>query len=366
MRIYITFIAILLTGCAARTNRVSSIPGAGSAYRVASVNGLPFVFPPSARTNEVEQHISVPGVRRGAAACSLTASTLPFQWDARGRIVRTHLAFENNFSQEGFRNSFEAFRAALEKLEQNRCLAPGDAQRILNRMTERQPLPYLETLFARYGYNTFKGFVDVRPGMHLHVQYAIVKPGHTTADRLEDFDIGTHHYDVVDGIRLKRTAGDASIFQRAAAEVPDLEAHTRAAYRIFYLTKFLKIAGQPERASNLLGTRTVAALQEGTAKFLQDAALTCDGKLTAEAPECVALSRRVFYQPQVQVTLNGKPDEIDVGMNVGYLFNQRKIKASSFMLERRYGKGYKPFRLPGEKSLATSIPLLTGDRIVWK
>ncbi len=356
--------ALLLAGCAARP------------YRVAPLKGLYYVYPPGHKTApRAEERVSLANAvraRAGQAACTVSGAGFALEWKRERPVAVSRLAglVAKGYNQEAMRDAIDRFRADLEGLEERGCLKPGDAAAAMAAVGERVPLLALETVYFHYGYNRWKGYVDLRPGLNLGVQWALSRGGHAWGTSLEDLDVGTRRYAVearrgASGVRLVRGAESVSSGEDPGPRVPDLAGSRMAHYRLFFLTKYLKIAGEPERHAVIVGATRLADLREYSAKFLEDADLTCQGKLTRTPPECIAVDKRISFLPEIQVTINGQAAHFTIGTDLRSVLYARKALGKKYTLERRYGNGWRKVAFPAGETEALKVPLLDGDRVSY-
>ena len=356
--------AVLLAGCAARP------------YRVAPLKGLYYVYPPAHKTApEAEERVSLANVLRargGGTACTVSGSGFALEWKREKPVVASRLAgvVAKGYNQEAMREAIDGFRADLEQLEERGCLEPGDAAAAMAAVGERLPLLALETVYLRYGYNRWKGYVDLRPGLNLGVQWALSRGGEAWGTSLENLDVGQRRYAVEarpgeSGVRLVRGAETVSNGEDPGPRVPDLAGSRMAHYRLFFLTKYLKIAGEPERHAVIVGAPRLADLREYSAKFLEDADLTCQGKLTRTPPECIAVDKRISFLPEIQVTINGEAAHFTIGTDLRSVLFARRALGKRYTLERRYGSGWRKVAFPAGDTEALKVPLLDGDRLSY-
>jgi hypothetical protein len=356
--------AALSSGCAVRD------------YRVAKVNGLHYVYPPGRKVDISplrEQRIPLPGIARAsdAARCRIEGEAFALELAPRPvAVTRLDRVRETAYNQQRTRDAIEEFRVALEKLESTGCLKPGESGRVLETVGERVTMMSGETVFLRYGFNRWRNYIDLRPGMALGVQWAFSRGPEPWGTNLADMDIGKRQYVIQPrsgqaGVALAKTGETITNGGAPQEWTPDLLALGRAQYRLFFLTKYMTIMGQPERSATLLGANTVEELREITPKFLEDADLACRGKLTAFAPECVSVDKKISFLPEVSVAVNGQPEYLTIGTAVGGLLKMKRAEGQPFTLERRYGSGYRKVVFPPGDPQALGLPLLDGDRIAY-
>jgi hypothetical protein len=354
--------AVLLAGCAARP------------YRVAPLKGLYYVYPPGHKAAPAaEERVSLANAvraRGGGTACTASGAGFALEWKGGRPIAVSRLSgiVTNGYNQEAVREAMDRFRADLEGLEERGCLKPGDAAVAMTAIAERVPVLALETVYLRYGYNRWKGYVDLRPGLNLGVQYALSRGGEAWGTSLEDLDVGMRRYSVQarpgeSGVRLVRGPESVSNGVDPGPRVPDLAGSRMAYYRLFFLTKYLKIAGEPERHAVIVGAPRLADLREYSARFLEDADLTCQGKLTRTQPECIAVDKRISFLPEIQVTINGEAAHFTIGTDLRSVLYARRALGKRYSLERRYGNGWRKVAFPNGDTEALRVPLLDGDRV---
>ena len=363
-KIYVCAAAVLLAGCAARP------------YRVAPSKGLYYVYPPGHKIAAgAEERVSLAKAvraRGGEAACAVSGAGFALEWKRERPVAVSRLAgvVAKGYNQEAMREAIDQFRADLEGLEERGCLKPGDAAAAMAAVGERVPILALETVYFRYGYNRWKGYVDLRPGLNLGIQWALSRGGEAWGTSLEDLDVGMRRYSVQarpgeSGVRLVRGAESVSNGEDPGPRVPDLAGSRMAHYRLFFLTKYLKIAGEPERHAVIVGAPRLADLREYSAKFLEDADLTCQGKLTRTAPECIAVDKRISFLPEIQVTINGEAAHFTIGTDLRSVLFRRRALGKRYTLERRYGAGWRKVAFPAGDTEALRVPLLDGDRVSY-
>ena len=354
--------AAISTGCAARE------------YRVAKVNGMHYIFPPGRKIDRKQplrnQRVPLAGLAAaGGPQCRMEGAAFTFDGRANPAVtMRLGRVFVSAFNQERMREAVEEFRLALDKLEASGCLQPGGGARALELVAERIPLLALETSYVRYGFNRWRNYIDMRPGMSLGLQYAFARDGKPWGKDLADMDIGERHYAVeprphAPGVILAARGGSITAGGPPREWIPDLTRAAMPHYRLFFLTKYVTIKGEPERSATLLGGRTVGEVQEATPKFLENADLTCRGKLTRREPECTSVDKKISFIPGVAVTVNGKVENVTIGTDLDGLLRMKHASGQRFSLERRYAAAYRPVLLPPNDPGALKLPLLDGDRL---
>ena len=344
-------------------------------YRVANIKGLHYVFPPGARVDVARplgpRRVPLPGLGHARGECAWKGEAFALAWVPRP-VVRTELerVFEPGFNQPRMVEAVDEFRAGLENLEAQGCLRPGEAQRVLAAVADRVPLLAGETVYFRYGFNRWRNYVDLRPGMGLTLQYAFSRGPGPWGSSLADMDIGTHEYllrprPAAAGIDIVRAGGRITHGGAPREWIPDLSRNRLPHYRLFFLTKYLTIQGQPERSATLVGAGSVAELREYTTKFLEAADLTCRGKLTRTAPECTSVDKKISFLPEVPIVANGRARRVTLGTDVrGYLASAGAA-GRPFSMERRFGAEYRKVLFPAGDEAALRLPLIDGDRLVY-
>lgn len=345
--------ALALAGCAPK------------AYRVAGNGGLYFLYPPGHKAPRGEP---LPPVRlpldRGQA-CRVAGKALALE---RGVVTaRLQSVIGSSYNQEALRDSWEEFRAGLGKLEEEGCLRPGDARSILEQVAERVPNLAQETIYFRYGFNRWRSYLDLQPGLVINVQWALARGGEPAGADLQDLNVGMRRYRVTpreasSGIRLVRGEESVTAGEVPREGVPELERAGMPHYRLFFLTKFLKIAGQPERSAALVGVPRMQDLRETTARFLEDADAACQGKFASPPPDCIAVDRRISFVPEVGVEVNGRAEFVNLGTDLATVLRAHKAPGA-FTLERLCGSRYCQVLFPAGDPNALRVPLLAGDRV---
>jgi hypothetical protein len=232
-------------------------------------------------------------------------------------------------------------------------------------------MPATETSYVRYGFNRWRNYIDLRPGMSVGVQYAFSRtPGQWGTD-LASMDMGTRQYAVRAredgvGVTIARESESVTAGGPPRESVPDLAQNRMPHYRLFFLTKYLTIKGEPERSATLLGARTVEEIREATPKFLENADLTCRGKLTRNEPECTSVDKKISFNPEIAVVGNGKTEYVTIGMDLAGYLRMRRAFDRPFTLERRYGAEYRRVVFPAGDTQALSFSLLAGDHIRYE
>lgn len=343
-------------------------------YRVAKVNGLHYVYPPGRKVDGAplrEQRVTLTGMGHVAAGCHVAGEVFSFEPGRRpAAVARLERVAENAYNQQRLRDAIDEFRVELEKLEAGGCLPGGGAHGVLEAMGERMTMLAPETVFLRYGYNRWRNYIDLRPGMTMGVQWALSRGSGPLGTNLANMDIGTRHYTVRAGsggrgLLLSQAAETITNGGQPGERVPDLRELKVPHYRLFFLTKYLTIQGQPERSATLLGVQTVEALREITPKFLENADLACRGKLTARAPECTSVDKTISFVPEISVVVNGTPEYVSIGTDVRFFLNLKWAADVPFTLERRYGASYRKVVFPAGDAAAVGLPLLDGDRLAF-
>ena len=357
--------AALSAGCAARD------------YRVAKVSGMYYVYPPGKRIDRKaplrKQRVPLDEpTAAGGARCRFTGAAFQLAWQPRPvmttRLDRVFTPGSQN--QEKMREAIDEFRTALDELEAGGCLPPGGAERTLVALSERVPMFAGETSYLRYGFNRWRNYIDLRPGMSLGLQYAFSRGPEPWGKNLADMDIGMRAYSVRPreggaGVTLVREDETITAGGAPREPLPDLARSRMPYHRLFFLTKYLTIKGEPERSATLLGARTVAEIREATPRFFEDADLTCRGKLTRHEPECTSVDKKISFVPEIPVMANGKGERVGIGTHLAEFLNARRALGRPFTLERRYGSVYHPVVFPPGDADALRLPLLTDDRVTY-
>lgn len=349
-------------------------PGCGVRdYRVAKIGGMYYVYPPGRKVDRAplrEQRIALAGIAAQGESCRIRGEGFALEPGRKAvAVARLDSVSESgSYNQLRMREAIDEFRQELEKLESNGCLRPGDAHRVLDTLGERMTIMAGETLFLRYGFNRWRNYLDLRPGMALGVQWAFSRGPEPWGTNLASMDIGIRQYAVGPrggGVMLARAHEAITNGKPPSERVPELHQLRQPHYRLFFLTKYVTIKGQPERSATLLGARTLAELREVTPKFLENADLACQGKLTAATPECVSVDKKISFLPEVPVSINGKPEYLTLGTDVRVLMAGRRAAGQPFTLERRFRGGYRNVAFPAGDPAAAALPLLAGDRLTF-
>ncbi len=324
-------------------------------YRLTRINGVPAIAPPGFKDGDRQVTIRVAGGARGA--CEIRSQDFRFEGTPREAVVTVDLGtlFPDGAYDEVAHQSFEAFRVALEGLEEQQgCLPAGGARLIAARVAEALPLVFQDVTFYRNHYNPFRTWVDLEPGVRLVRQAALVDgEGELTAGGPPVM------YAVVE-----RPGSNGVRFQplpEGASEAPH--------QRLFLRTKFLNaLAGKPEQHSMLLAAADLRVLNDLTEKFIADPAAVCD---TAPSP-CSIFPHRITVVPELAVTARGRVvyvDPVSTVMDVlrryyGKTPPRRAMETVS--VERPFAGGYAKVDLKGAGPLALKLPVVAGDRIRWR
>jgi len=282
--------------------------------------------------------------------------------------VRLGALFPEGAYDNVARGLFEDFRVAVERLELEKgCLAPGGSRKVAERVAESLPLPLMDVIYYRGGYDVWKGYVELRPGVRL-VQQAVAEK----RDRDSKVDVQTATFDVVAAERGSSVRVVRSQEGGAADLIIDLASPNAAPGRLFLHVTFVgQPSNIPERAAVLMRASDLGLLKQGSESLWKDAWAACSGHVNEKPAECTVIPSRAVVGPEFRVILNGKPSYVTVGTSVNAIlskqkgFNRRKYLAR-LKVERMYAG--RPLRvLPRNKTDETilGLPLAPDDRLSW-
>lgn len=357
---------LMLSACAAKQLH----------YRITRINGVPAIAPPGYqdRTPSPDVRVRIPDAgARGADAARCNLSLKEFELRSGGGTARQvtvttrlNTLFPDGAYDEVARQSFEQFRIALEKLEQQGCLVPGAGWRVAERASEAWPMPFQDVVYYRDGYNPILGYVDLRPGMRILQQAAAGQPNPDAKYKTQQVA-----YNI-----LAAPGGQAVMFSKASAGDPsgwalDLHGKQSPRYRLFLRIIFVhQRSPTPERNSVLLGAGSLEQLHQATLRLAEDAEATCQGKLTKAPPECTVFPQRVTAGPEIPVTLNGKPAFLPVTYTLhDVLRRQKGLTPQQFLskleVQRLYAGKYFKVVFNQSDLAVIGLPLVPGDKVRW-
>jgi hypothetical protein len=349
MRFLIAAAALVLAGCG----------GPARSYRLFKINGVPAIAPPAYKDGDKLVEAKAPGVRGAArAACEVNSQDFRLRLAGKDAVITVDLGtlFPDGAYDNVAHNSFEAFRVAVEKLEEGeKCLRPGAGRLIAERVAEALPVPFQDVTFYRNRYDPYRTWVDLQPGMRVIRQAAVPDAaGNGAAPRVE-----TVEYRV-----LERAGTDGVRFDRAPDEAPDLP-HQRLFLRtIFYNAQ----AGRPEQHATLVSARDLTEMSRYTAELDTGAATVCD----AQPSPCRVFPHRFTVVPEIAVSARGRQEYFAPVSSVGELL--RRVYGAkplppkvveTLTVEREYAGKHIKIDLKGAGDLALRMPLVGGDRIRW-
>jgi len=224
---------------------------------------------------------------------------------------------------------------------------------------DASPVLFSELLERQYHFDLLDGFVDLTGGMRLHILQATLHPG--TRPDLDDafFRLVRRRNRELRLVRVARDEGQAPPKAGPAAltvgEVDRLDRYVR----LFFLSKFVKAAGEPVRSGLILWARTPEEMAQRTALLHRNPDASCTRR-------CVEFPGLVTVEPQVLVFANGSPRYVTLGATVRSILQAAHAPAEppSLQVSRLHLGQLKPvvWNSPPE---ILSLPLFAGDRIDW-
>jgi hypothetical protein len=250
------------------------------------------------------------------------------------------------------RASRPAAALQLRRNDENLYVTPISEQH--QPVADSESFPELMT--RRYAYNQREGYVNLLPGMRLHI---LRVAGRTTTD-----SAWFHVSKSIDG-RLRLTRVPEKSGQRLDAPGPASQTISRrinARYlRFFFETRFAFPAGQPARNAVLLWAGNAVQLEASTAWLRDNAAFSC----AASAP-CIDFPGVVTVSPEILVSANASPVYTFLGTTVGELLRTAHAPANPPALKvyQEYGGHLIPITWAAAEDVM-KMPVLAGDRISW-
>lgn len=316
----------------------------------------PFVIPPNvtytgANSAFAAINITINNVAGSGsgAACNIATGgnnvDFALTWSNQQAVVAvqpTNVWAGDPTKRAQLRASFDAFRQQLETLElTNKCLKPGGAFLVAQRVAESLPLSLDESLYFRYSFDKVNNYIDLQAGMRLRVEYSsyqfIASTGSYKA--LNGYTgNGVGLYNIVRRAD-QRVAFDAFLGQLAAPAIDqpscglpgaggiiDFQGanSARRYYRLFYPANFSAPdcpngAGMARNVT-LIGADTLADLASATTNF---ASGQCASAAQGNQPIlCTIFRGRDIAIPELLVRLNYQQVYVPVGSTVRNLVDQ--------------------------------------------
>jgi hypothetical protein len=357
---------VLCGGCAVRQS---------GSYRVVKSGSVHYLLTPAFQGDLShpgrDLRVRVAGVARpGAGGCAI-AGIPEFTLTRRGSAVEVKVSTAELFAGGGtiraFRGVFLRFRTELASLEESGCLVPGGGRAVSERVAESLPAPLMEAQYYAWGYDPFRGYCEVHPGMRLHAQRPLLERGPDGKERLVRIDRAVYEVSRRGGeglgFRLEEKAG-------TEAAMPGLERMNRPFYRFFYFIKFKPGQdGSAQRSAVLLGAPGLNQLEQTTAKLWNDPDLTCSGALTAI--DCFKSPNGQMVTPEVPVRINGKRALVSVNFTLLDVVRDHARwfgKGPFPAIEMRKTFRGRPAKVEflSRETAAYGVPVSAGDRIEWK
>ncbi len=310
-------------------------------FSPARANTQPYVYLSNALTATdppaADIHVFLPGIFNPGAAGNIahgpfTLAPSPPGTDGTLTIAKSSAVWQfDNTALRPFREDYLDFLGALEPV-----LKPGAPAFVQQVLARYLPLTYAETLYYNYGCDAANGYVDLRPGMRLRIDYQFhqfVAP--EAPDYLNGFAGSNVAYyypcSYVDAQGALQTGFNPflALLQATAVEpnrggaggMIDLAgaANARAYYRLFYPKTFVSSdsAGYsgPEKNIILVGANTRADLRTATAQYV--ARGNCDNLPVSST----YFRGRATLIPEIQVLLNNTPIYVALGTTIRQLLS---------------------------------------------
>lgn len=296
----------------------------------------------------------------------------------------------------------DAYAAFIGDLA-SRSVSVAAIQLVQRRIAERLPLSYDRLLTYYYGWNKKAGYVDLRSGMRLRIDfqnYQFVQASDQSAERgftgsgSTYVELGTYTRKLADGsyeqclgfdpfLSQLETEGAINIASKGAGGVFDLlkAENRKAVYRLFLPLNPSTGLG-PERVATIIGTDSVKEMMEVTAKF------DADGNTLPDSGTSFFFRGKATITPEIQVFVRDQAVQVPLGTTVRQLIQrfddipQAGIGAQNLAAFLKIGK---PLRLVHEgvdstpayrfvnvqnaqavnQMDALDLPLVKGDRFYF-
>ncbi len=218
--------------------------------------------------------------------------------------------------------------------------------------------PFPDVLRAYNGFEAGHGWIDLHPLMELRIENAYYEAG-APRSGLKGF-LGTEiaRYRVLPGgLRLvsvqpmkNRPPNDKPVQDL----IPDLEKRFTH-YRFYYEMVFAR--SDHSRGSVLLGADSREEL-DGLAMKLANQETVCNPQST----HCVVFPEACSVSVEMEIIVNGRPQMVTWGSILGSIAQDPR----NLQVRRLYAGRLRPIEIDPHDPKALRLPLLPGDRIVWK
>ncbi len=305
---------------------------------------------------------------------------------AQVTVQKTNMLSDDPARRAILKQNFASFRQSLEKLESERCLSPGIASVITQRVASMLVLRLDEILYYYYGFDPIDG-IELAPGMTLHVEsgaFQYVAPyGSSQPGAFLDAFVssGQTLYRIGLNNQTQRISFDPYLGSlnpygitpaaTSAANIIDLTARGmgRRYWRLVYPEQFISttsVTQDPRLQYNvaLLGADTLMDLDNAVKAYVN--AGTCAKASPANTPIlCIYFSGRASVVPLIPLIFQQTPYFVPVGTTFRNLLQTFIVQSSGDLADfyqsvslYRYGSPGldKPHpQRPSTRSIAISI-----------
>jgi hypothetical protein len=254
---------------------------------------------------------------------------------------------------------------------------PSDATLVRDRIVENLPLPFSEALSYRYTYEPTEGFLDLEPGMRLHIERVDLRnpsaDDWTAANYLGTTTVDYEVLQTGSEIRLdleRRGASPristASTSGTLLTGIPETQISRARFYRLFYLTKF--VPSERQRAAILVGAQTADQLADSGARTRHNPQVDCT-TLKELRIACVAFEGATTVTVEVPISVNGQHVYWPVGSELQDVVRRSESPedvVAKIRVRRLYQGEYVDVKFDRRRAEdALKLPLFWGDVIQW-
>jgi sulfur carrier protein ThiS len=365
-----TAAAAILCGCAARQPALKP-------WRVATTERGVVVEPPRAWQGETLRIGNARATRGGRACVVETAqASVRFRGRAAEASVRRSALTAPDVMLEGGGprrgqalldlSWFNELRLGLVRLEDRKCLRPGEGGALAGRLLENLPAPGHVLYQLRYGDYARSGWLDLEPQFLLRA----VAPVRDAAGQVKGFE--TAFYDLParkeGGMVVRFASAEAQTKEgketlkapgQAKVEVPVGAGFLRMFFRSWTISRDRRIA--------LLAAARREELEKGTEEFERDPEAFCakPGRIF-----CLAVPKDTVIGAELKIRTNGQTVSVPVGGTVADLVRATGLRdpagvLPTLKLTRPYEGKPLAVEFDRARTEVLRVVLLGGEEVSW-
>ncbi len=365
-------------------------------YQLQHSGSTTILIPPSLNpaTASSDISITIKNARKRASSnnsCDVENALITLHW--RGSTAEVNLKSEAYYTNAANQNphqtapgmyldplrNMESFRADLRKLEWNGCLRPGEAQALLQIITEKLPFPTYIAFLFRFGSFDSTGILDLTPDFRLQIGSPIYSPGAApTPDHLIGHENASYVFNPAQKSNriqmslasatetLARKSPVAKSTSQTGLEFPESFGY----FRLLFRTR--TDATSQASIATILFTQDASKLDEATRQSESGSLDSC-GSVSVPGVNCISIPTKFGVAPEMRVRANGQDDFIRVGGSISDALDAHDPRATvninsivkSLHVRRLYQGHLIHIQFDPSTRDILSLVLMPGDELTW-